>query len=70
MSETEKKKYYAIEMVNKSGIEIVCYAVDIKNARFISESLYQMRGFFAEEFEVVSVNIGDAILPTQIKVAK
>ena len=68
MSEEKKTEYFAIEITNASGIDVVCFAVGKKNARNISQSLYRMRGFFAKDFEEVLVNIRDTALPVEINI--
>ena len=45
----------------KVNDEIVCYAKGEKNAKFVSESIYQMRGYFSENFEEVIVSLESPI---------
>ena len=50
----DNKKYVVIV-----DDKVICHAVGMKNANFIAQSIYQMRGFYSDNFSEVSVTIKD-----------
>ena len=46
--------------ISANGV-IVCYAKGKKNAKLVSQCLYQMRGFFSKDFEEVVIAVLDPI---------
>ncbi len=58
----EKIELYPI-YVNK---KLICYATSIQNAKLVSQSMYYMRGFFAEGFEEVTIGVEAPITKEQL----
>ena len=53
----EEKDLYPI----KANNDMVCYAKGKKNAKIVSQCLYQMRGFFSEDFNEVIITVESPI---------
>lgn len=68
MKENENPVSFAIEITNSKGTEIVCYTQSERNAKLICRILHQMRGFFAEGFEEVTVDVRDSSSPVEINI--
>ncbi len=62
MQEAAKKSTETVKLhpIAVNG-EVVAYGAGVKNASLVSQSVYQMRGFFVGDFSVPSVHIGKEI---------